>query len=214
MGSWKTEAELAAEGLPQFLRELADALEAGSAAGLFHGLPAAGSSANALRKLVLVAQCTGAGLSVKLKAKRSGEVRVPTKPAHDRRTEGAGANPPRDKALAKSGDKTRDLAAREKYRQLKKSMQQDFKALQKCADEGRLPEPETLESFLSLAGLMAQGEQPLGGAARAEMAQANTTFLDECQALRRACAVRDLAALVSVLERLSRRKSACHAQFR
>ena len=222
MGAWKTGVELAQGGLPQFLRELADALEAGSGAGHFQGLPAAGCSVNGLRKLVLVAECTSAGLSVKLKAKRSGEVRVPTRSAHDRTAEGAGRHPSTDKdkdmssdnAKDKASDKAKNLAAREKYRQLKKSMQQDFKALQKCAAEGRQPEAETLESFLCLAELMAQGEQPLGGAALAEMSQANATFLDDCQALRRACSARDTAALADVLERLGRRKSACHAQFR
>lgn len=205
MGSWKTGHELAADGLPQFLRDLAEALETGVAGGvvggLFDGLPL-----RELRKLVLVAERHGSGLTLKLKAKRASEIRVPTGPRHAPKA----ASPPRPKA-AQSGQAQ---AARDKYRQLKKTLQADFKALQAAADQGRLPGAETLESFLSLAELMARGEQPVGGAAQVEMAQANTVFLDDCQALRRACAARDAAALAVVLERLARRKSACHAQFR
>ncbi len=210
MGAWKTGVELAAGGLPQFLRELAAALESGSAAGHFQGLPAAGGSANDLRKLVLVAERTSAGLTVKLKAKGVGEGPLA---AHtgDHAGDHAGDHMGR-RAPAKDKDKA--AAAREKYRQLKKAMHRDFKALQKCAEDARLPEAEILESFLSLAELMAQGEQPVSGAALAEMNQAGTAFLEDCQALRRACAARDSAALAGVLERLARRKSACHAQFR
>ena len=190
MGAWKTGVELAQGGLPQFLRELAAALEAGSAGGDFHGLPAAGFSVNGLRKLVLVAERTGAGLSVRLKAKGAGEGSLAA-PAPEYTGGHTGGH-------TGAKDKDRAAAAREKYRQLKKAMQADFKALLKCAQEGRLPEAETLESFLSLA----------------EMNQAQTAFLEDCRSLRRACAARDPAALAGALERLGRRKSACHAQFR
>jgi len=211
MGSWKIERELAhgagAGGLPQFLRELAEALESGPgdglAGGAFHGLPV-----RDWRKLVLVAERRDAGLTLKLKAKRASEVLVPSAAKVGKRDtpEAAGKDAHRDKAKAQ--------AAREKYRQLKKTMQADFKVLQAAAGEGRLPDAETLESFLSLAELMGQGEQPVSGAALTEMARSNTMFLDDCQALRRACSARDAAALAAVLERLARRKSACHAQFR
>jgi XXXCH domain-containing protein len=205
MGSWKTGHELAADGLPQFLRDLAQALETGAADGQFDGLPL-----RELRKLVLVAERHDSGLTLKLKAKRSGELRVPT-------TRQGGGKPspkggPQDTPAGRRHDGRQ--AARDKYRQLKKTLQADFKALQALGDQGRLPEAETLESFLSLAELMGQGEQPGSAAAQVEMAQANTMFLDDCQALRRACAARDAAALAVVLERLARRKSACHAQFR
>ncbi|MDO9630558.1 MAG: GAK system XXXCH domain-containing protein [Humidesulfovibrio sp.] len=211
MGSWKIERELdhraESGGLPQFLRELAEALESGPgdglAGGVFDGLPV-----RDWRKLVLVAERRGAGLTLKFKAKRASEVRVPTaSKAGKKDTPGAvSKETPRDK------DKVQ--AAREKYRQLKKTLQADFKALRAAVDEGRLPDAETLESFLSLAELMGQGELPLSGAALTEMARSNTMFLDDCQALRRACSARDAAALAAVLERLARRKSACHAQFR
>ncbi|MDP3426744.1 MAG: hypothetical protein Q8S17_05140 [Humidesulfovibrio sp.] len=201
MGSWTIERELApateSGGLPQFLRDLAEALDAGAAGripgGVFSGLPV-----DDLRKLVLVAERRGSATTLKLKAKKSGEVRVPTiaKPA------------------ARPVHKPVHQAAREKYRLLKKALQDDLKAMQAATGEGRLPSGETLESFLSLAGLMAQGEQPVSGPALAEMAPANTAFLDDCQALRRAHSARDAAALGAALERLVRRKSACHAQFR
>jgi XXXCH domain-containing protein len=199
MGSWKTERELAAEGLPQLLRELAEALETGLARGVLEGLPARG-----YRKLVLVAERRDTGLLLRLKARRASEVRVPTG-AKSVRTDESGAT---------QRDKARSQAAREKYRQLKKSLQADFKAMRAACGEGRLPGAETVESFLSLAGLMGQGGQPASGAALAELARSNTMFLDDCQALRRACSARDVAALGAVLERLARRKSACHAQFR
>lgn len=223
MGSWKIERELEPGGLPQFLRELADVLEPGAAEGAFSGLPV-----DDLRKLVLVAERRGNGTTLKLKAKRSGEVRVPTtgKPACEAVREDACKDMPGDKGLTapidrgkdrgkdKGKDKGRSQARREKYCLLKKALQADFKVMQARASEGLLPGGETLESFLSLAELMGQGEQPVSGAALAEMAPANATFLDDCQALRRAYAARDAVALGAALERLARRKSACHAQFR
>lgn len=198
MGSWKTEAELDEEGLPGLLRELASALESGLAGGGLDGMPV-----RDLHKLVLVAERRKGGLRVKLKAKLAGEVLVPTA------------------ALAASGpvaasprDRDRALAGRDKYRQLKKGLQTEFKALQTSVRAGRLPEAEVLESFLGLAELMGQASQPVSGAALAEMAQAGAAFWNDCQALRQAHAARDAAALAAVLERLARRKSACHAQFR
>lgn len=199
MGSWKVEQELAQAGLPELLRALADALEGGAAGGLLHGLPA-----QDLRKLVLVAERKDSGLSVKLKAKRAGETLVPTARTGGHKDEAPAARKAQDRSQAK----------RDKYRQLKKALQADFKTLEAAAHAGRLPGAEVLESFLGLAEGMGQGGQPVLGAARAEMARADAAFLDDCQALRRAFAARDAAALVSALERLARRKTACHAQFR
>ncbi len=198
MGSWKTEAELERAGLPGLLRELASALESGLESGQLVGLP------QDYRKLVLVAERGPDGLRVKLKAKRAGEVRVPTVLM----AEAASAA----KAKAQRADKAQ--AGRDKYRQLKQGLQADYKAVQASAREGRLPEAELLESFLFRAELMAQGEQPVSGAVLAEMTPANAAFLDDCQALRQACAAQSPAALAAVLERLARRKAACHAQFR
>lgn len=211
MGSWKTEGELAAGGLPQFLRELAEALETGVARGVGGGL-LDGLPVREYRKLVLVAERRDSGLTLKLMAKRAGEVRVPTVRDISREVAPKAVSPA--KALTAPKAQAKSQAAREKYCQLKKTLQADFKALQAAASKGRLPDAETLGSFLSLAELMGQGEQPVSGAALVEMAQANTAFLDDCQALRRACSARDAAALAAVLERLARRKSACHAQFR
>ena len=191
MGSWKTERELDAAGLPEFLRELAAGLETGAAGGLLDGLAPGG-----LHELLLVAERRDSGLCVKLKAK--GERGSRPVEAHD----------------VKDRAKDKPQAGRDKYRQLKKALGADYKALRAAAEAGRMPQAELLESFLSLAGLMAQGEQPVAGAALAEMAQANTAFLDDCQALGRAFSAQDKGALASVLERLARRKSACHAQFR
>ncbi len=195
MGSWKTERELDAVGLPEFLRELAQALETGAAEGLLDGLLPGG-----LHELLLVAERRDAGLCVKLKAKGERGSR-PEKAHHV-------------KARAKDQAGGKAQAGREKYSQLKKAMGADFKALRAAVEAGRMPQAETLESFLGLAEAMARGDQPVSGAALTEMAQANTAFLDDCQALRRAFSARDVGALASVLERLARRKSACHAQFR
>ncbi|MDO9082744.1 MAG: GAK system XXXCH domain-containing protein, partial [Humidesulfovibrio sp.] len=194
-----TEAELAETGLPGLLRELASALESGLADGLLAGLPV-----QDYRKLVLVAERGPDGLRVELKAKRAGEVRVPTA---DRAASKIHSSPSHK-------DKDKAQAGRDKYRQLKQGLQADYKAVQASAREGRLPEAELLESFLFRAELMAQGEQPVSGAALAEMTPANAAFLDDCQALRQACAAQSPAALAAVLERLARRKAACHAQFR
>jgi XXXCH domain-containing protein len=217
MGSWKIEHELAKGlepgGLPQFLRELAGALETGVAEGLLDGLP------QDYRKLVLVAERLDSGLLVKLKAKRSGEVRVPTEdaPHKAKASPRAAAASETEAPLAqKDTGKTpaRSQPACDKYRLLKKSLQADYKVMQAAVREGRLPGAETLDSFMSLAELMGQGEPPVTGAAQAEMVKAGVVFWDDCQALRRGHAARDLTALAEVLERLARRKSACHAQFR
>jgi len=76
MGSWKLETDVDPDGLPRFLRDLADvlesgAVEAGAGAGELAGLPVA-----ELRKLVLVASAQGEGFALTLKAKRGHEVRV------------------------------------------------------------------------------------------------------------------------------------------
>lgn len=205
MGCWKLETDVGPDGLPRFLRDLADALEAGPGAGGLAGLPV-----RELRKLVLVAACRGEGFRLALKAKRSHEVRVPTKksaPAREPRPDSKAADPRAADAGARQ---------REKYRQLKKAMQADYKALRKAAEAGLMPSQDALESFLALGESMAGMPQPLkaAGAEAAELARANAAFLEDARALRRAVSARDATALLEVLSRLERRKSACHAQFR
>lgn len=191
--------------MPQFLRDLADELEAGAlavGAGELAGLPVA-----ELRKLVLVASAQGEGFALTLKAKRGHEVRVPT----------------RKSALASPGPaaggnrKAADDAARlrEKYRQLKKALQADYKTLHKAAVSGRMPGQDVLESFLALSESMAEMPQSAAGAGpeAGELARANAAFLEDARALRRAVGSRDAAALLEVLARLERRKTACHVQF-
>ena len=110
-----------------------------------------------------------------------------------------------------------EARAREKYRQLKKSMQADYKALRAAAEAGRMPGQDVLESFLALSESMTEMAQPLksvNGPEAAELARANAVFLEDARALRRAMSARDLAALTEVLARLERRRTACHAQFR
>jgi len=211
MSSWKLETDVDPDGLPRFLRDLADvlesgAVEAGAGAGELAGLPVA-----ELRKLVLVASAQGEGFALTLKAKRGHEVRVPT------RRPGMGGP-----GSASGGDrKAADEAARlrEKYRQLKKALQADYKALHKAAAAGLMPAQEALESFLALSESMAEAPQPVHGLSgrgpeAGELARANAAFLEDARALRQAMRARDAAALLEVLARLERRKAACHAQFR
>lgn len=205
MGSWKLETDVDPDGLPRFLRDLADALESGQGAGELAGLPRL-DDARELRKLVLVAAAQGGGFALTLKAKRGHEVRVLTK-----RTA-----PPRG---VRPDPKASDAEARlrEKYRQLKKALQADYKALRKAAEAGLMPSQDVLESFLALGESMTEMPQPLKsahGPEAAELARANAAFLEDARALRRAASARDAAALLDVLARLERRKSACHAQFR
>jgi len=123
---------------------------------------------------------------------------------------------------ASGGDrKAADEAARlrEKYRQLKKALQADYKALHKAAAAGLMPAQEALESFLALSESMAEAPQPVHGLSgrgpeAGELARANAAFLEDARALRQAMRARDAAALLEVLARLERRKAACHAQFR
>lgn len=244
MSSWKLETELGAHGLPDFLRELAAALERGqpelgqpeqgrandvhSGSGALAGLPA-----RDFRKLVLVAERTGGGVTLTLKAKRAHELRVPTARFAAR---SAKKNPGAERHGAPAGQaarpdpKTADASARarEKYRQLKKALQADFKTLHRAAEAGLMPAQDVLESFLALSESMVEMPQPLKGAAgaaaggragghgpeAAELARANAVYLEDARTLRRVVAARDAAALLEVLSRLERRRSACHAQFR
>lgn len=101
---------------------------------------------------------------------------------------------------------------REKYRQLKKTLKADFKALREAAQDGRAPRPEQVESFLALAEIAAADEAGAGGAGLEAYRRANREFLEECRELR--AAMRDAGALAAVLERLERRKAECHARFK
>lgn len=221
MGSWKLETDMDAGALPGFLRRLAEAIEQGAdvaeagagETGELAGLPTL-KGRDGLRKLVLVAEHKDGGLRLKLKAKRGHELRVPSGTARPRHSPAA-AHTAAKPAQARGGDAQEK--AREKYRQLKKLMQADYKALRAAAQAGAMPAQDALESFLALGESMAEMPQPLKDAAgpeARELARANAVFLEDALALRRAFSARDTAAFAEVLERLERRKSACHAQFK
>ena len=219
MGSWKIEKDMGAGGLPHLLRDLADALENG-AGGDFSGMP------EDARKLVLVAEARpGGGHRVKLKAKKAGELRV--KGAADEQAGGTSAQDPRpgphvtpDRSAKPAKDGDARERSREKYRQLKKLLQADYKALQKAAAAGQLPPQDVLESFLALGEAMAEAPQPgqpsqaSAGPEAKELARANAAYLEDARGLRRAFSARDAASFAEILARLERRKSACHAQFK
>lgn len=226
MSAWKYEAEVGAHGLPGFLRELAAALESGQpGSGALAGLPG-----RDFRKLVLVAESTGGGVALKLKAKRAHELRVPTPrnarfatPDAPAPAGQAGRMAAQPAPTGKNAPKAADASARlrEKYRQLKKALQADFKALHKAAEAGLMPAQDQLESFLALSESMVEMPPPHVGPSAgghgpeaAELARANSVFLEDARALRRVVAARDAAALLELLSRLERRRSACHAQFR
>ncbi len=101
---------------------------------------------------------------------------------------------------------------RDKYRQLKKTLKADFKALREAARDGRAPRPEQVESFLALAEIAAADEASVSGAGLEAYRRANREFLEECRELR--AALRDAGVLAAVLERLERRKAECHARFK
>jgi len=206
LSSWKLETDVGPAGLPQFLRALAHALESGAGAGELAGLPRL-DDARGLRKLVLVAAPRSEGFQLTLKAKRDHEVRVPASMALAARPSPAAGS------RARAADDAARL--REKYRQLKKAMQTDYKTLRKAAEAGLMPAQDALESFLALSESMAEMPQPLTGAGQeaGELARANAAFLVDARALRQAMRSRDAAALLEVLSRLERRKAACHAQF-
>lgn len=179
-------------------------------------------------------------MTLKLKAKRAHELRVPTSrsarsvknnPGAERQGApvGQSARPTplaRPTQPARPDPKAADASARarEKYRQLKKALHADFKALHRAAEAGLMPAQDVLESFLALSESMVEMPQPLKGAAgataaghgpeAAELARANGVYLEDARALRRVVAARDAAALLELLSRLERRRSACHAQFR
>jgi XXXCH domain-containing protein len=206
MSAWKLETDIGAAELPRLLRQVAEALETGAAdaAGPLSGFPAAP------RELELSACRRGAGFAFALKAKRAEE----HAPDHD----SAGRKP---SVSGAAGGRARETDAaertREKYRQLKKLMQADYKVLQRAAEAGSMPAPDVLDSFLALCESMAEIAQPLlpaHGAEAGELGRANLAFVEDALALRRAASARDPRALAEILARLERRKSACHAQFR
>jgi len=203
MGAWKLEKNIGAADLPMLLRQMADALETGPgpSSGLLAGFP------REVRELEFSALRGGAGYGLKLKAWQA-------------ETSAADSGSAGGAAHARGGGARESDAAergREKYRQLKKLMQADYKALQKAAQAGVLPPADVLESFLALCDSMAETAQPLllpHGPEAAELARANQAFVEDARALRRAASARDASALAEVLARLERRRSACHVQFR
>jgi len=200
MEGWKLEQHMTPHELARLLRALAEQLETGGAPGFLAGFPAKA------QEVELSALRAEAGFSVRLRAKADGRDRAP----------GVGwkpAAPPR--SAARESDSLE--RAREKYRQLKKAMQADFKTLLRAAEAGAMPAPDVLESFLALCGSMAEMAQPVfspRGAESRELDQANRAFVEDASALRRAVSGRDAAALAEALARLERRRTTCHAQFR
>jgi XXXCH domain-containing protein len=199
MAAWTLDTDTDAGGLARLLRELATAIETGRVCDGVAGLPPR------LGVLELVAERRGRRFAIRLRAtaEENASGQAQARPQGPR---------PRD---ARQGDGLE--RAREKYRQLKKAMQRDYKALERAAAEGRMPAPDEAESFLALCEAMADTAQPVlapHGAEAAELDRANRAFVEEAQALRRALSARDAAALAQVLERLERRRKACHAQYR
>lgn len=197
--SWKYTRRMGSAGLPALLRRLADALE-GRPDPELAGLPVADC-----RKLVLVAERKDDGLELRLKAKRAGELLAPAAPRPDKP-----ARPHRE--AMKAGGAKRDPVKKEKYRQLKKALQADYKILERTTRAGILPTEETLESFLSLAEIMV--EMDAGACADPDMAKAGAAFLEDALALREAFHRHDAEGLAELLGRLDRRRGACHAQFK
>ncbi len=204
MSLWTLRRELPVDGLPAFLRRLAEALESGAEVPAGDAdLP--GFPGDAGGFALAVERC-GAGWAMALRA--AGREREAAAPGGDSV----------DLQPGRSGDARGADSferAREKYRQLKKLMQEDYKTLRRAAQDGRTPPPETLESFLALCEAMADTAQPLlsaRGTEATDLARANQTFLDDARTLR--AAAHDPGALADVLGRLERRRAACHAQFR
>lgn len=203
MSAWKLETTIGAAELPRLLRQLAEALETGAAdvSGPLSGFPA---GPNGLGELELAAEREGAGYAISLKAKRGDKA-------------AQGGKPPEARAGGRARETDAAERGREKYRQLKKLMQADYKVLQRAAEAGTMPAPDVLDSFLALCDSMADIAQPLlpaHGAEADELGRANRAFVEDARALRQAAAARDPRALAEVLSRLERRKAACHAQFR
>ena len=202
MSAWKLETTIAAAQLPGLLRQLAEALETGAPdpLGMLSGFPAAPG------EVALEVERQGADFELKLTAKRDAGEKSDGWMSTGRMPTGRMS---RETDVAER--------AREKYRQLKKLMQKDYKQLCRAVEEGHMPDPEALESFLALCGSMAETVQPVlpaHGAEAPELARANRAFVEDAQDLRRAASARDPRAMAEILARLERRKTACHAQFR
>ncbi|OIO05356.1 MAG: hypothetical protein AUJ49_01435 [Desulfovibrionaceae bacterium CG1_02_65_16] len=210
MSAWKLETTIGAAELPRLLRQLAQALEtgAGEAGGLLSGFPASPG------EVAFAVERQGADYALTLTARRGEDGMASGSPSGER-----SSGRMQDRMASGRMARETDAAerAREKYRQLKKLMQANYKLLRRAAEEGRMPEPEALESFLALCAGMAETAQPLlpaHGAEASELARAGKAFVEDAQDLRRAAAARNPRAMTEVFARLERRKTACHAQFR
>ena len=143
-------------------------------------------------EVALEVERQGADFELKLTAKRDAKAKVPGEMTLGQMSTGR----------MPTGRMSRetDVAerAREKYRQLKKLMQKDYKQLCRAGEEGHMPDPEALESFLALCGSMAETVQPVlpaHGAEAPELARANRAFVEDAQDLRRAASARDPRAM-------------------
>jgi len=94
----------------------------------------------------------------------------------------------------------------ESFKTLKKRLASHFKDLQQTVQQGKFPDPQTLESFSADSQAMAQMADP-------EWQEAMQAYLDHLAALKRAVAAQDLEATRHEVLDLRVAMSACHREF-
>ncbi len=102
----------------------------------------------------------------------------------------------------------RETVARwqEPFKTLKKRLGGHFKELQQAVQQGKLPDPQTLENFVADAQAMARMAEP-------EWQEPLQAFLDHLAALQRAVASKDLEATRHEVLDLRVAMVTCHREF-
>jgi XXXCH domain-containing protein len=194
-GKYKSEATIEKTALGGWLRELADAVEAGE-------LPAQGEA-------VSLEGCRGMKLSVKhgfgdtLRVKVS--VKFP-KPVVARAPLGAGVEAefggfPDDGEDAESGE----TGALPKYKSLKKHMKQTFKAIGAALMAGQVPPALEAQSFIADSRLMVS--YPGKGD------EFYAAYLEKTDAFQAALEAADIEAMKALYRDLAQLKRDCHSRY-
>lgn len=187
-GECRIERYMPRQALPDFLRELADAVEQGGGEGEFE-------SVGGFSKLKLSARNEFGQLSVKMKVK----------PPKTSRTARPFSASPESAAPEAEGVPESEIA-KPRYKSLKKRMKSSFKMIVKMLHQGQTPPAEAVASFLADAEVMTtypgMGEEFYPDFTRA------------CLEFSEAYASGDPLRMGAMADELAHQKARCHAVFK
>lgn len=184
MRTRKTERYMARENLPDFLRQLADALEGRDSEGL--------ECPNNFIKLKLTAREEYGQMTVKLKAG----------PDDLESCIGSEDLAPAASAPTSSAPRTEELS----YKALKKRMKNSFRVIFRMLHDGQIPPEAAVQEFIEDSRTMTT-HKGYGDEYYAEYDTATRRFAD-------AYAAKNMTALHDAVDRLQFLKSHCHARFK